>query len=266
MTKKPILSHLQPEEASDSDNKRNESQEVEILSPENQNIAESDSLQNARHEEEDGEYFDLMEASMIANVEEQANLPLPEEQLKQFLQHGDGSAGDGRSKQTDANSNVIQRYCAIDSKWYEAWNAYVKEPTKFSPPTRPFFHAPLAGIGGQLKFDVEERIHYEIVTEEQFDLFDQWYNASQNGENTECEEGSTEPSNIPQTQGRSKTNKIIGYKFFADGQIEWRPCRFNIYQSNPEIFMQKSITVFFTIKSLVQTCNLKALKILKHPF
>ena len=33
---KPILSHLQTEEASDSDNKRNESQEVEILSAENQ--------------------------------------------------------------------------------------------------------------------------------------------------------------------------------------------------------------------------------------
>ena len=227
--------------------------------PKTKNIAESDSLQNARHEEEDREYFDLMEASNLiaGNVEEQANLPLPEEQLKQFLQHGDGSAGDGRRQQTDANSNVIQRYCAIDSQWYEAWNAYVKEPTKFSPPTRPFFHA-LAGIGGQLKFDVEERIHYEIVTEEQFDLFDQWYNTSQNGENTECEEGSTEPSNIPQTQGRSKTNKIIGYKFFADGQIEWRPCRFNIYQSNPEIFMQEKYHRIFHDKVFSADMPLKS--------
>ena len=55
-------------------------------------------MQSARHEEEDREYFDLMEASdlIAGNVEEQTNLPLPEEQLKQFLQHGDGLAGDGR--------------------------------------------------------------------------------------------------------------------------------------------------------------------------
>ena len=66
---KPILSHLQPKEASDSDNNHTGSQEVEILSPENQSIAESNSFQNAYHEKEDGEYFDLMEASdMIAGM------------------------------------------------------------------------------------------------------------------------------------------------------------------------------------------------------
>ena len=235
---KPILSHLHPEGASSSDEKHVESRDVEILSVEKKTIAKVNSIQNTCHREENGEDFDLLEASdlKVGHVEEQTNLPLPEEQLKKFLQCGDTTAGDGGGKQKGAGSNAIQRYCAIDSQWYEAWNAYVKDPTKFSPPTRPFFHSRLAGIGGQLKFEVEERIHYEIVTEEQFDLLNGWYNTSPFVRNAESEEAS---SNFSCAQGQPKSNKIIGYKFFADGQIEWRPCRFNVYQSNPEIFVQE---------------------------
>ena len=187
-------------------------------------------------------------------MEEQANLPLPEEQLKQFLQQGDGSA-------TMAVGNKRMQILMLSSATVLSivngmrHGMHVKEPTKFSPPTRPFFHAPLAGIGGQLKFDVEERIHYEIVTEEQFDLFDQWYNASQNGENTECEEGSTEPSNIPQTQGRSKTNKIIGYKFLLTGKLNGAHAVLIYISLILKFSCKKNITVFFTIKSLVQTCR-----------
>ena len=69
--------------------------------------------------------------------------------------------------------------------------------------------------------------------------------------------GSTEPSNIPQTQGRSKTNKIIGYKFFADGQIEWRPCRFNIYQSNLK-FSCRKISLYFHDKVFSADMPLKS--------
>ena len=193
---------------------------------------------------------------MIAgNVKEQANLPIPEEQLKQFLQLGDRSAGDGDIKQRDANSNVIQRYCAINSKWYEAWNAYVKEPTKFSPPTRPFFHAPLAGIGGQLKFDVEERIHYEIVTEEQFDLFDQWYNASQNGENTECKKALPNPVISRKHKADRRQTKLLDINFSLTGKLNGAHAVLIYISLILKFSCKKNITVFFTIKSLVQTCR-----------
>ena len=93
--------------------------------------------------------------------------------------------------------------------------------------------------------NVQENVHYEIVTEKQFDLFNIWYNPDSKKMIQDHEfAGPTNNFLVDsKSPGYLKTNaatkyKVIGYSYAESTGIEWRPCRFNIYQSEPEIYTQ----------------------------
>ena len=113
------------------------------------------------------------------------------------------------------------------------------------------------GIGGQLKFDVEERIHYEIVTEEQFLTY--LTSGIMHHKTPNTKKALPNPVISRKHEADRRQTKLLDINFFADGQIEWRPCRFNIYQSNPEIFMQEKYHRIFHDKVFSADMTLKRL-------
>ena len=83
------------------------------------------------------------------------------------------------------------------------------------------------------------------MTEKQFDLFNIWYNPDSKKMIQDHEfAGPTNNFLVDsKSPGYLKTNaatkyKVIGYSYAESTGIEWRPCRFNIYQSEPEIYTQ----------------------------
>ena len=174
------------------------------------------------------------------------NLPSADDQLKAFNRHADNK-GDNDNTDADGKYVIPKCFCAIDVQWYAKWKAYVYEPSKNQPPTISFVeaNAQLAAPSGLLKMNVQENVHYEIVTEKQFDLFNIWYNPDSKKMIQDHEfAGPTNNFLVDsKSPGYLKTNaatkyKVIGYSYAESTGIEWRPCRFNIYQSEPEIYTQ----------------------------